>query len=247
MQHIFYSKSKKITVVFKTIVIKGLLIGIFSLIWQISLANEFSLSNRQIKSTESRKKIDDLFLEQLSFTPTFDPKVEFFNDKGEKIPLKNFRGNFVILYFFSSWCTSCIEELKSFSKMANELNFQDIKDIAIVAIYEDFKSYDKASKFFSSININNISYYLDDKKKAFTLLKVNSLPTTFFVDKKGFIILKTSQNHDWSDKHLINKIISIKDGAEVATDNGTIKEYDNNQKSDIINNKSTQDKTTIIN
>ena len=177
-----------------------------------------------------------------------EPKLQVITQDNQVLTLKELRGKFVILYFFASWCSSCAPELKTLSKLQDELKFLDIKDFYIMPISIDYKNVDQVSLFFNSLNIKNINFFMDANKSAMNALNVKSLPTTLLIDQNGYIFEKIDKNINWSTKEVINHILELikqKGSEAIATDSR--KHFDGNSTSDMVFQKPSGKKITIIN
>ena len=242
----FVTNRKKIIDLLKAIGVILIFIYISVYITPIALANKFNPENKRFRNIEHQQKIDELFLGVSTFDSFFDPKVEILDNQEKNVPLKDFRGKLIILYFFGSWCTSCSEVLKTLDALAQELKFREIDDIVIIPVSEDFKSYDKVALYFKSLQITNLTFYFDNRKKALSSLNITSIPTTFIINKKGYFIFKTDQNINWSDSYLINKLISIKDSLVPEILTGDKNDFNNLEQPSIILSKPIENNTIIL-
>ena len=61
------------------------------------------------------------------------PDFELKNRKGESVRLSDYRGKFVFLNFWATWCTPCIRELPSIIRLKNKINNQRF-DVLLVSV-----------------------------------------------------------------------------------------------------------------
>ena len=206
---------------------------------------------REIKYIETIDKINEIFAAGALVNSKLEPKLEFKSLENEKITLKSLRNNFIVLYFFGSWCISCADDLKNLEKMSEELIFRDVLDLKIIPVAQDAKNLEKLHNFLSASKIKNLQIMLDENKRAFGLLGVHSLPTTVFIDKQGKIIYKSDKVQMFNHGYYIDKLIAIKEGeqalSDVESDSESEKnQFERNKSSDIIM-QNPEHKTTIIN
>ena len=64
---------------------------------------------------------------------TYD-NVIFLDQNDQKINIKDFNGNLILLNFWATWCTSCIRQISNTSEMRRQL-----KDEDIIFLYVCFK------------------------------------------------------------------------------------------------------------
>jgi len=112
-----------------------------------------------------------------------DPAPEFTlqDMKGNKVKLSNFRGQFVILNFFTTWCPPCREEapeLQSFQQRYGEQVKLLILDRAEPKI--------NVQKFIEEFHSTS-SFLLDYNDSMSKPYGVTGQPETFFIDEDGTI------------------------------------------------------------
>ena len=88
------------------------------------------------------------------------PQTEIFNQYGEKVNLENFKGNFVIIVFWSRYCAPCIKELDNLNNFSNLTKDKGIK-VMIVSRLEEWKNIDELRKFLKRFKAEDIDFYLD--------------------------------------------------------------------------------------
>ncbi len=203
--------------------------------------------NNSEKANVHHKKIDEIFARENSFENFIEPKGEFSDQDGNLKSLKDLRGQFVLVYFWATWCNQCKEDLKLLQKLNDELNYRSIKEIKILPISIDYKPLDKVMD--SVLGVKDIEIMRDDYKELMEAFKVKSLPTTFFINKDGYVILRFENSLKWDDDYFINKLIKISGSPTPNKDSKSQipqKEHDSVGKDSIIKPE-TKHKTIFIN
>ncbi len=194
------------------------------------------------------KRTSELLSNQVEMESFTEPRISLFNVEGEAVTLKSFRGKFVLIYFFATWCTSCSEELKGLDKLRSNANFLDVEDFVILPISMDYKDVSYIQAYYKSLKIKHLDIYLDPNKQAMGAFSVKSLPTTLLVDPRGIVFAKIDKNVNWSKKEIVNDVLAlIEKKREESKDVLSKKQYDLKPDQDIIFNKETSKKVTIIN
>ena len=118
---------------------------------------------------------------------------------------------FIILNFWANWCVECVNELKSLSNLQKEFDKLKIIDVEIISVNDNSLDFEKVQNFYQNNKVNNLKVYFDLSKNLMTEFKVNSPPTTIFIDKGGKVFAKFNNTYNWSEPLMLNYILDIKD------------------------------------
>jgi len=125
---------------------------------------------------------------------------------GNDVNLSDFYGKPIVLNFWASWCPPCKSEMPEFNQVYNELN-GDVKFLMINQTDGDRETIETSSEYVKSQEFTFPVYY-DTKLEAAYTYNVTAIPTTFFIDKEGYIISQVKGA--MSKEILLNNIEKIK-------------------------------------
>lgn len=110
------------------------------------------------------------------------PNFELETVDGQVTRLSNFKGRFVILNFWATWCAPCIKEMPELQKAHR--HFKE-KGIEIVAI--NFAESKASVNKFAENNRLSFPILLDRFGSTSEKYKVLNLPVTYFITPDGII------------------------------------------------------------
>lgn len=117
------------------------------------------------------------------------PEVIFKTIKGETIAMADLKGKPVLVTFWASDCPSCIAEIPDLINLHQQYSAQGFTIIAVAV------SYDPPNQVLAIANARQLPYpvALDlSAEIALAFGKVALTPTSFFINKKGEIAMKTT-------------------------------------------------------
>jgi cytochrome c biogenesis protein CcmG/thiol:disulfide interchange protein DsbE len=102
---------------------------------------------------------------------------------GKTARLSDYRGKVVLLNFWATWCGPCKIEIPWFVEM--EQNYKD-RGFSVLGISMDTEGWDVIKPFTAEMRVN-YRVLLGDDEIAQLYGGVDSLPTTFMIDRQGKI------------------------------------------------------------
>lgn len=112
---------------------------------------------------------------------------------GKQVSLSDFRGKFVLLTFWATWCASCKEDIPLLEKLSAGKRDQLV--ILLIAIDGERK---KAVQKIISKNKITLPVLLLLKEKVMDHYMVRGwVPQTFLVDREGMLVGKIVGQRDW--------------------------------------------------
>ena len=132
------------------------------------------------------------------YKPPFTLPVEeivLFDLNQKPVKLSEYKGAILFLNFWATWCPPCREEMPDMQKLYDRYKTERFKMIAVsikdspVQVMEFFKE-------------NRLSFtaLLDPRGDAGKKFGINSIPTTFILDKNGHIMGRAIGPRDWAGK-----------------------------------------------
>jgi len=103
---------------------------------------------------------------------------------GKTYELSKMKGKVVVVNFWATWCGPCRKEIPDFIEIYKRYESKGLEIIGIALDeggWEDVKPYVKESKI-------NYPIVLGGRKEASDYGNVAAIPTTFIIDKNGFIV-----------------------------------------------------------
>lgn len=110
---------------------------------------------------------------------------------GQSITLSQLRGKRVVLDFWATWCPPCVKEIPHFIRLFNETSRDELMVVGI--------SSEEESMLKPFIKKREINYPIASAKDLPAPYKdIQSIPTTFFIDRNGVIQSIRVGYHDFA-------------------------------------------------
>jgi thiol-disulfide isomerase/thioredoxin len=130
---------------------------------------------------------------------TYD-NVIFLDQNDQKINIKDFNGNLILLNFWATWCEPCKEEMPSLDRLQNNSKLSNIKIFPINISQESLK---KINDFFQELNIKHLEPYYDAPTTLAKALSLRGVPTSILFNTEGKEFARIIGSIDFDDLEFI--------------------------------------------
>ena len=129
--------------------------------------------------------------------PAYDNTV--LNAQGTPIKISDFKGKYVLVSYFQTWCGDCIKEMPSIDHLQSRLGKEKL---SVVMISDE--SWAKIDHFKEKY-CNTLDFY--QSVKTLREQNIHVFPTTYLLNKKGVVILTKLEGYDWSSDEAFHKCV----------------------------------------
>jgi peroxiredoxin len=112
------------------------------------------------------------------------PNFSLQTQNGKAIELSKLKGKVVLVNFWATWCPPCRAEIPDFIEVYNTYKS---KGFEIVGIALDEDGWSKVAPYIEKVKMN-YPVVLGTAKVVQQYGGIEAIPTTFIVDKKGYIV-----------------------------------------------------------
>ncbi len=119
---------------------------------------------------------------------TLAPNFTLDDGKGNEYSLSDYKGNLVLVNFFTTKCKYCVDEMPDFQKIYDKYRLEDVAVLG-VNVQKDSKEIPKED-VLDWIVEKKITFPIvfDDEGDAIENYNINGYPTTYVIDKEGYIV-----------------------------------------------------------
>lgn len=150
-----------------------------------------SLSARLQSSKEGEAMREAIAATKATAVGQIAPEFTQLNTESKPVKLSDFRGQYVLVDFWASWCGPCRAENPKVLKAYNE--FKD-KNFTVLGVSVDLEK--DRDKWLKAIKDDGMPWMQvvdpnpDNKKGAGNLYAIKAIPSNFLIDPKGVIVAK---------------------------------------------------------
>ena len=120
---------------------------------------------------------------------------------GEIHRLDDYRGNYLIISFWATWCGPCVREMPALQRAFQALRHDRIQVLAI-NVGETRKRVQRFDEAFDY----QFPLLLDEGMSVSTAWQVAVMPTSFIVDPKGAVVARVIGVFHWDAPEFVEKL-----------------------------------------
>ena len=113
-------------------------------------------------------------------------------------PLASYKGHYVLLNMWATYCIPCIQELPALAKLK-----ASVPGLTVLVVNMDRPQVD-APGFLKSHNVSQLGALRNSDSSLMRALTVFALPTTVLIDPKGAIIARAEGPAEWASPDTIS-------------------------------------------
>lgn len=125
-------------------------------------------------------------------TPVDLPRVALVDLKDAPQDLTQFRGRWVLVNFWATWCAPCRAEMPSIGKLAEEL-----PDLQVVLIATGRNPVPQITRFTDEVGVSDLPQLRDPKMALSSQIGILGLPVTIILNPEGQEVARMIGDAQW--------------------------------------------------
>ena len=134
-------------------------------------------------------------------TPTEVPGVAFTDRGGGRQTLAGFKGRYVLLNLWATWCAPCVRELPALARLHDAL---PAGQVSIVAVNVGRSTAADSAAFLKAHGAGALTVYVDSYRAFIRVLDANDLPLSVLIDPKGREVARVLGPAQWDDPQAVD-------------------------------------------
>lgn len=135
----------------------------------------------------------------LGKAPAPVPQVAFTDAKGGRHILSEFRGHYVLLNLWATWCGPCVQELPALAHLKAA-----IPELQVVAVNVGRSTPEETRAFLAQHKAGNLAVYNDTDVALVRAFKAYGLPLSVLIDAHGREIARAEGPGEWDKPEAID-------------------------------------------
>jgi peroxiredoxin len=132
------------------------------------------------------------------------PDFSLTSDDGRGVSMADYRGTYVLLNFWATWCAPCVDELPSLVALHDGLSDKGFVVLGL-SVDHDEKSY---RQFVESFDIS-FPTVRDPGMTVSTKYGTNKFPESYLIDREGVVRRKYVGPENWTSAEIVNYLRSL--------------------------------------
>lgn len=134
------------------------------------------------------------------------PPLAFTDAAGARVTLASFRGRFVLVNVWATWCGPCKQEMPALDRLATTISSQQLQ---IVPVSIDAAGIAAVRSFYRREGLEHLPIYLGDEGKTLARLAVGGIPTSLLLDRQGREIARLVGPTQWDAPTVMKQLEGI--------------------------------------
>ncbi len=142
--------------------------------------------------------------------PVAIPPFAFEDAAGQRRSLADFRGRYVLLNVWATWCAPCREEMPALARLQQKLGGAQFE---VLALSIDSGGAQAVKQFFAEVGVEGLAIYVDRSLQVYSALRVLGVPTTVLLDREGRELARHVGPAEWDGAQAVQSIQRLMSGA----------------------------------
>lgn len=137
------------------------------------------------------------------------PSFALQDRSGEVVKLSGYRGKYVLVHFWATWCSTCVVEMPQLNQMVS--HFKDNPNLVILGLSLDESGKGngwKAVEAFEKTIPVTMRVLMDSRGAVADQYGTYALPETYLVDPQGVIVRKFIGDQAWASPKMTDYLES---------------------------------------
>jgi len=134
------------------------------------------------------------------------PNILLADGSGMPFPLARYRGNVVVLEFWSTGCAPCLKELTYLNRLQGDFPG---KPLLALAVSEDNAGITAVRAALARQKLTFLKPFADPGGNAAQALNLRGLPTSFVIDRHGKMVMQLEGPQQWDRADYEKRIIYL--------------------------------------
>ena len=114
------------------------------------------------------------------------PKFVFKDTEGKEVSLERFKGKYVVIDVWASWCQPCKREFPYLKKLEEEMKGMDVVFLGVSV--DEARNKQKWLDFIEQEKLGGIQVFASGWSKITKDYKINGIPRFIVIDRKGNVV-----------------------------------------------------------
>ena len=137
--------------------------------------------------------------------PQAAPAVAFTDAAGKPHEIGEFRGHYVLLNMWATWCGPCVKELPELAKLKGDVP----AGFTVVAVNVGRSTEAETQAFLAAHSAKALDAYTDHNLAVMRAFQVYGLPVTVLIDPKGQIVARADGPASWDAPEAVDYFKSL--------------------------------------